>query len=175
MVLGGGQPDYLCFQSAWCQFSMSVLEQLQPVTVPSSVSDDIDIGIGNWYWSHFCGSVSLGLWSGWGHVVPRFLDTQAPQEVLEELRTESGPPKAGSSLGSGDKGGSSSWFQVGVLGLMGSRLGLGGGCSWECREAFYGRLDCSSVGQGLLHGSPQQILMKRDSPQFWIIYWHGGK
>jgi hypothetical protein len=32
---------------------------------------------------------------------------------------------------------------------------------WECREAFYGRLDSSSVGKGLLHGFPQWILMKK--------------
>ena len=35
----------------------------------------------------------------------------------------------------------------------------------EHREAFY-RLDCSSVGEGLLHGSPQQISMKTDGPWF---------
>jgi hypothetical protein len=46
---------------------------------------------------------------------------------------------------------------------------LGGGCDWERREAFYRRLGCSSVGEGLLHGSPQQILIKRDSPWFQFI------
>jgi hypothetical protein len=44
--------------------------------------------------------------------------------------------------------------------------GLGGSHGWGCREAFYGRLDCSSVGKGLLHASPWQILMKRGSPWF---------
>ena len=48
-----------------------------------------------------------------------------------------------------------------VLGLMGSRLELGGGCGWECREAFYGRLDKGSIGKDLRHGSPQRILIKK--------------
>ena len=34
----------------------------------------------------------------------------------------------------------------------------------ECRETFYERLDCSSVDQGLLRGSPWWILVKRGSP-----------
>ena len=38
-----------------------------------------------------------------------------------------------------------------------------GGCGYDCREAFYRRLDSGSVGKGLLHGSPQQICMKRQS------------
>ena len=49
-----------------------------------------------------------------------------------------------------------------VIGLMSNRLGLGGGCDWELREVFYGRLDIDSVGKGLLHDS----LMKRSSPWF---------
>jgi hypothetical protein len=48
----------------------------------------------------------------------------------------------------------------------GYRLGLGGGFGWECREALYWRLDGSSIGRGLLHGSPWQNLMKRGSPWF---------
>jgi hypothetical protein len=36
-----------------------------------------------------------------------------------------------------------------------------GGHGWEHREAFDGRLGCSSVGEGLLHGSPWRILMKK--------------
>jgi hypothetical protein len=44
---------------------------------------------------------------------------------------------------------------------MGSRLELGGGCGWECREAFYGRLDKGSIGKDLRHGSPQRILIKK--------------
>ena len=35
-----------------------------------------------------------------------------------------------------------------------------GGCGYDCREAFYRRLDSGSVGKGLLHGSPWQIPMK---------------
>jgi hypothetical protein len=31
------------------------------------------------------------------------------------------------------------------------------GCGWEGREAFYERLGCGSVGEVLLHGSPQWI------------------
>jgi hypothetical protein len=68
---------------------------------------------------------------GQGHLVLRLLDIQAPLEVSEELRTESGP-HGSSSL----------------------KLGLGGGCGWEHREAFYGRLDSCSIGEDLLHGSP---------------------
>jgi hypothetical protein len=54
------------------------------------------------------------------------------------------------------------------------RLGLGFGAShgWECSKAFYGRLDSSSIGKSLLHGSPQQIPMKRDTLWFQIIYCH---
>ena len=49
--------------------------------------------------------------------------------------------------------------------LQGSgRLGLGHGC--EHKEAFYGRLEGGSIGEALLHGSPWQIPMKRDSPWF---------
>ena len=47
-----------------------------------------------------------------------------------------------------------------VLKLVGR---LGGSCGWEYREAFYERLGCGSVGEGLLHGSPQWTLVKRDS------------
>lgn len=46
------------------------------------------------------------------------------------------------------------------------RLGLGGHHGWECREAFYRRLNSSSVGKGLPHGSQQRIQMKRDSLWF---------
>ena len=54
-----------------------------------------------------------------------------------------------------------------VLGLMCSgRLGLGGSSGWKHREAFYWRLHGGSIGKGLLHGSPQGIPVKRDSP--WI-------
>jgi hypothetical protein len=69
---------------------------------------------------------------------------------------------------------SSSWSHIDDPCLdNGSRLG--GSCGWECREAFYGRLDSSSVGKALLHGSPGQILMKRNGLWFQIIYCHGGK
>jgi hypothetical protein len=49
-------------------------------------------------------------------------------------------------------------------------MGLGGcegreGSSRSAeREAFYERLGSGSVGEGLLHGSLRQILMKRVSP-----------
>lgn len=37
---------------------------------------------------------------------------------------------------------------------MAGKLELGlGGHDWEYREAFYWRLDGSSIGEGLLHGS----------------------
>jgi hypothetical protein len=52
---------------------------------------------------------------------------------------------------------------------------LVGSCDWEYREALYGRLDGSSIGKGLLHGSPQQISMKRGSLWFQTIYCHSGK
>lgn len=57
-----------------------------------------------------------------------------------------------------------------VLDLMGSRLS--GSCGWECGEVFYRRLDRSSVGKGLLHCSPQQMPMKRESLWFQKIYCH---
>jgi hypothetical protein len=53
-----------------------------------------------------------------------------------------------------------------VLGLIGSSrlwLGLGGGHIWKHKEAFYRRLDGGSIGEGIFHGSPWQIPMKRDS------------
>jgi hypothetical protein len=53
-----------------------------------------------------------------------------------------------------------------VLGLVAVMAG---------REAFYKTLKSGSVGKGLLHGSPWQIPMKRDSLWFQIIYCHGGK
>jgi hypothetical protein len=38
---------------------------------------------------------------------------------------------------------------------------------WELSEvAFYRRLDGSSIGKGLLHGSPWQIPMKRGNIRF---------
>jgi hypothetical protein len=58
---------------------------------------------------------------------------------------------------------------VGVGGGGGLEFGLawfGGSHGWEHREAFYGRLDGSSIGEGLLHGSPQWIPMERGSPWF---------
>jgi hypothetical protein len=68
----------------------------------------------------------------------------------------------------------SGWIYPGELRLIclvspwldSSCLGLGGGCDSEHREAFYGRLDGSSVDEGLIHGSPQWISMKRGSPWF---------
>lgn len=42
---------------------------------------------------------------------------------------------------------------------------IGLGLGWELREAFYERLDSSSIGEGL-HGSPQQIPVKRGRPWF---------
>lgn len=60
--------------------------------------------------------------------VLRLLDTQAPQEVMEEQRTELGAPRAGdstaSSPGLGDKG--SPGLSHGVIVLGG--CGLGGSC-----------------------------------------------
>jgi len=38
-----------------------------------------------------------------------------------------------------------------LMAVVCSRFG-GGGC-WECREAFFGRLDGGSVNEGLLFGS----------------------
>lgn len=37
--------------------------------------------------------------------------------------------------------------------------------TWKA-ETFYRRLDCSSVGEGFLHDSPQQVSAERDSP--WL-------
>jgi hypothetical protein len=45
-------------------------------------------------------------------------------------------------------------------------LALGGSHGWEHREAFYSRLDGSSIAKGLLHGSPLHIPMKRGRPWF---------
>ena len=65
--------------------------------------------------------------------------------------------------GKWDKGGTldgpegSPWL-IGSLGL--------GLVAVVFRSAFFGRLDGGSVGEGLLHGSPQWILMKRSSPWF---------
>ena len=59
--------------------------------------------------------------------------------------------------------------------LAGCWLGLGlvaGCCGWECKEAFYWRLDISSIDEDLLHGFPQRIPMKRYSLWFQIIYCH---
>jgi hypothetical protein len=55
-----------------------------------------------------------------------------------------------------------SWDDCSYFG--GGRLCVG--CVWEHREAFYGRLGCTFVGKGLLHGSSQWILMKRDNTWF---------
>lgn len=43
-----------------------------------------------------------------------------------------------------------------VLGLVGSNLGLGGCSGLEHTEAFYGRLEGSSVGEGGSHGDPSE-------------------
>ena len=81
-----------------------------------------------------------------------------------------------------------SWEQMGAFGLdlawgqrekwgalleslwhdsgSGLEFGLSGGHAWKYRETFYRRLDSSSIGKGLLCGSPQQIPMKRGSPWF---------
>ena len=54
----------------------------------------------------------------------------------------------------------SSWL------VDGGGLELDGCHGWEHRETFYERLEGSSVGEGLLHGSPEWIPMKRGSPWF---------
>jgi hypothetical protein len=123
---------------------------------------------------HGCPS---GLQGGWGHLVLRLWDTQALVDAVEELRMEwhpslLSPPPLGLDLENQKRGElrmvAGSWLDPSrrVFGsLAGCWLGLGlvaGCCGWECREAFYWRLDSSSWSKGLLHGSPWQILMERD-------------
>jgi len=59
-------------------------------------------------------------------------------------------------LGPRGKGEALAGTMVAVLSFM--VVGFGGGCSWECKETIYGRLD-GSVGEGLLWRIP----VKRDS------------
>ena len=78
-----------------------------------------------------------------------------------------GPPQAGSSLGSGKKGelwlvqrveSLTSWLAAGFsLGLVAAMVGSREGPSTG---------DSGSIGKGLLHGSPRQVLMKRGSAWF---------
>ena len=96
----------------------------------------------------------LGPW------VLRLLDIQAPQGVTEkQSRGLMGYvwPRAGGQRGSSGLSHEDCPWLI-------SRLG--GGCGWEHREAFYERVGCSSVGEGLLHGSPWQSSMKRRSLWF---------
>lgn len=81
-----------------------------------------------------------------------------PLRVEEEQRPELGMVVlwAGNRVGVTEKGEPhlvpSPWL---------GRYRFGGGCGWEHR-----RLDCGSVGKGLLHGSLRQTSMKRDSLWF---------
>lgn len=62
-----------------------------------------------------------------------------------------------------------------VLGWMvvGLSLAVATTGSTGNREAFFQRLDGGSVGEGLLCGSPGQILIKGGSPWFQSVYCHG--
>ena len=75
-----------------------------------------------------------------GHLVLRLLDTQVPLGAWSHRE--------------------SPWLDGRF------ELGLGSNHDWDPREAFYRTLDYSSIGEGLLHGSPQRIPMRRDSPWF---------
>jgi len=98
------------------------------------------------------------------------LHIQALLDATEGLRMERGPMDLIEHRAWGEGGeGSSCWSHGGSPWLDGTWLDwawVGDGCGWECREAFYGRLDGGSTGKGFFHGSPPWILMKRDSPQF---------
>lgn len=77
-----------------------------------------------------------------------FLDTQVLLKVGVELRMESGPEgQTLLGLGFGEKGERTSWPLEESPWLDSNRLGLGGSHCWDCREAFYRRLDTPSVGK----------------------------
>lgn len=81
-------------------------------------------------------------------------------------RAENGEPMGPTALDLvRDKRGCYGWSCRGSSWLDSGRPELGGS-DWERREAFYGKLDSSSIDEGLLCGSPLQIPMKRDSPWF---------
>ena len=112
---------------------------------------------------------SLGLQGGQGHLVLRLLGTQAPRDAEEELSTDWGLTVWGQEGKVRVR--CSDWsHRVGVeyLACL-QRLAwtwLDHSLVWGCREAFYIKLDCGSLGKTLLHCSPWRILMKRDSPWF---------
>ena len=51
----------------------------------------------------------------------------------------------------------------GVCGTGAGGYRIGGGCGWECMEAFYMKLGSVFIGEGILYGSPWEILVKRES------------
>lgn len=84
---------------------------------------------------------------------------------MEELRTELGPVGCRQGLAWSQSEKESSGLSHCVIVLSSAEAGLVSVVAGST-EAFYGKLDRGSVGEGLLHGSRQQILMKRDSPLF---------
>lgn len=98
-----------------------------------------------------------------GHLGLRISDTHALLEAAEMLRMVWGAQRLDLAWGPGRKGGSvwshcdSSWLD-GVVGLNLELVAAVAGS----REAFYRRLDGSSIGKGL-HGSLQWLSKKRQS------------
>jgi hypothetical protein len=106
--------------------------------------------------------VPRGLQGGSSCLGLRLLDSQAQLGAAEVLRTGVGahPPIWIWPRAEGGRG-CFSWSCGGLRGVLwldrggGLELGFGGCCGWECREAFNGRLTSHSIGEGLLHGTPQ--------------------
>ena len=93
----------------------------------------------------------------------RLLDMQALLGAAVELGGES-VEAFGLHLAQDGCGEGSSGWSLWDCPWLGCKAKFGGSCDFECREVFYGRLDSGSIGKGLLHGSPWQISIKRDSP-----------
>lgn len=110
--------------------------------------------------------VFSGLQRGWGHGIPRLLDTQVLLQIMEGLIRES-RARAMEEV--------SSWFYrespwlEAAVDLTWWWLWLG------VQRSLLGEVSNQSVHKGLLCVSSQWILMKRYSLWFQITYCYGGK